>query len=139
MVREIDGKWGYSVNGELYHGKCDTPEQAKAAVLDWNEFPEDKKVWIGRFRAPMPPEDAIDAALLLEQSWCQDDYWMDEVELADSTAEQEAELTAEIRKVYRAWLEKYDLMPTHACLEDATIQEFTVGQLVFELAALKPQ
>lgn len=64
-------------------------------------------------RAPIAPEDYIEAVEVLESVQCSDDYDSEFAEgWPNASKEQLAELTAEIRKVLGGWLDKHGLRPT---------------------------
>lgn len=107
-----EGRWGHSRDGELYTGFFDTREEALAeARANDSEF-------IGQYRDPISPEACIEADLLTEHVLCQDDYcgeWAEGV--LDFTKEQEAELTAAIRRVFGEWIDRHGLRPGFGIVE----------------------
>jgi len=123
--------WGYSENGEIYYGEFDSLDAAKLdAIKLMKDMPLEKQFWFGQYRNPMSPETVIDADLLLEHSWCQDDYCGDFCDEPNTTGKEKAELTKQIQEVYRAWLEKYDVMPKWKCIQEDSILRFTVAELI---------
>ena len=112
------GKWGYSNDEEHYQCSFDTAEEAmdEARELSYRV--------IGQFREVPQPETYFDASDLLDNVHCQDEYgndWGDD--WPDATAEQVSELTASIRKAFAEWLDKHDLRPGWAMVDEKTIQQ----------------
>jgi hypothetical protein len=114
---EINGKWGYSTNEEWYTGFFDSREEA---IAEARSAGEDGRLWVGQFRAPIAPEDCVDAEMLIEAVLCQDDYCGDWAEDAlDCSPAQRDELTADIRRVFGAWVDRHGLRPKFCVVGDA--------------------
>ena len=111
----IEGKWGFSLDGENYPLAYDTREAAIQAAKARGHV----RFWVGQFRDPIT-DLAVDADDLLEKVLDHEDYcgdWADAAIL--STQEQRDELTRGIRRVFRKWMDKYGLRPTFGIVEDA--------------------
>ncbi len=134
MVREIDGKWGYSLNEEDYYEFCDTPDQAKDEAMKEaiaKEFNTEQHVWIGQYQKVRDPESFIDADRIIEHSAEQDDYSGDwGADWPNDTPEQRQELADAVGRVYGEWLDKYDLRPNWGLIQPDTVQKFRVGDLL---------
>ena len=104
-MSDIEGKWGYSLDGEGYCGAFDTKEEAIAEA----GF---KDAFVGQYRAPIMPWECVDVFDLFQSVWNHDDYsgdWSDES--LDYTREQEKDLKQRIATVLKAWCEEHDLVP----------------------------
>lgn len=103
-------KYAYSLDGELYDGPFDSPEEAAAECFASYDVDECE---VSEMIIPTPPEDLIDADNLLEQVQCSEDYEHDFAEdWPDVKQEIKDELTRDIQEVFGKWLDKYKLRPT---------------------------
>ena len=131
-----------------YHGNYAALELALAAAiedirkerdtvvrLEGVEPDEDcvkpQRILIGILRAPVAPEDLVDAAAVFEivanhEDYTSEDDWFpwDGLDAKDPRRE---ELTAEISKTIAAWMDKHAMRPTFFRLEDG-IKEFTEAE-----------
>ena len=110
----MEGKWGYTHNGENYYGTFDTPEDAAAEA----DAEEGATVEVGRFRAPEVLA-FVDAESVIERILCQDEYsgdWADNA--IPYTNEQCDELTTMLQDAVRNWLDKHDLWPKFGLVEE---------------------
>lgn len=117
-----NGKWGYSTNEERYCGRFDTRESAIAEAMDcgYTTF------WVGQYREPTT-DQFIEADLILDNTLCQDEYQWDGCDWDfDATAEQKQELTEELRRVFREWMDRHDMRPTFSVVTDA--EKIVVGK-----------
>lgn len=134
MTRQVEGKWGYSLDEENYLGMFDTEEQAKEeAVKDAiaEELNTECEIIICQYRKVRDPESFVDADLLLEHSGCQDDYTGDRGDCwPGETMEQNQELTNAIQKVYSEWLDKHNLRPSWGMVRGDTVQRIRLGNLL---------
>lgn len=109
------GKWGYTTDGIIYTGIFDSAEEAAAEYGSPGET-----VDVGRYRDPVPPEEYLDADLVIEHVLVQDEY---EGEWAEGTLEasdkQLDELTADLRRVFAAWIDRHDLRPIFVIVDKA--------------------
>lgn len=129
----MEGKWGYSRDGEWFNGPFDSREELAAEVLNG-------VVYMGQFRAPIPPEQYIDAELLTEHVLCQDDYCLDCAEgCIEGTKKQQEDLTEAIRVLFRDWLVKHDLMPIFGIVESSERVEVIGGILIAAADATENQ
>jgi len=113
-INPIAGKWGYTHDGERYHGHYGTAEEAaEAGALEQNEC-----LTVGQYRAP-EVLGYIDGQDLIEQILNSEDYSLDCADGSfDCTREQEAELTEAIREAFAKWLDRHDLWPKFGLVEE---------------------
>ncbi len=112
----IEGKWGYSRDGEMYSGAFGSKEEAVCAAQ------KNESSYVGQYHAPSAPEDYIDADDLIEKVLCQDEYcgdWADGC--LDANPEQKQELTAAVRKVFADWMDRHGLRPAFGMIDEATV------------------
>lgn len=109
--------FSYSTDEERFHGSFGTPEAAAiegfSEEYQWGDG-ELRSIFVGENVPPCDPEEYIYACQLIEHVQCQEDYsgeWAED--WPGSTKEQENELTAELRKVFAAWIKKHALQPSH--------------------------
>lgn len=120
------GKWAWSTDEESYYGDFDTAEAAAlSSVAD--EGPG--TVWVGQFIDPPAPESCISGEDVIEQILCQDEYHGDwTAGTFDCSRETLDELTDELRKVFRAWVEKHGLEPNFVLVDGDTIRKYIVDE-----------
>lgn len=103
--------WAVSSDGERFgHEDFASREEAiREGVIAYGG----QSFYVGRIERPTQPEEWFEAEDWLELVSGQDEYAGDHAEDWDnSTPEQRAELTEEIRKVMAAWLDRHRLRPT---------------------------
>jgi hypothetical protein len=121
----VVGKWGWSTDGECYHGFYASREDAIKAGATEGAAEPGQRIFVGRFRAPIL-EGAIDASLILDQVTDQDDYCGDWAEdWPGCTQGQVDELTNIIRKAFCEWLGKHDLRPSFGVIDNP--EELVIG------------
>lgn len=122
--RDITGKWGYSVDNEVFEDTLDTPEQA---IVEGNERALDAgvmKFYIGQYEGSPDPAGYIDADLIIEHVKCQDDFSHEFAEdWPDESREQNDELTEIMRATFRQWLDRHGLNPTFSTVDPSSIRE----------------
>lgn len=134
MVRQVQDKWGYSLDEETWQGLFDTKEEAldeamKEAIAE--ELNTECEILVCQYRKVRDPESFVDADLLLEHSGGQDDYCGDWGDCwPGETKDQRKELTSAVQKVYAEWLDRHDLRPTWGMVRDETIQRIRIGSLL---------
>lgn len=108
-VSDAKREYAYSFDGETYHGKFATAEEA---IAEGFASSSRNTLWIGEAHPPIQPEDLWDTDDWLEHVSCQDEYLGDWAEDWDeSTDEQREELEREVRAVVAAWLDRHGLRP----------------------------
>lgn len=112
-VGNMSKQFSYSHNGEEYHGRFDTFEQAKAEACEMGA------TFVGECVAPPAPESYFDADDWLEHVSCQDEYSIDAAEdWCRPTREQRGELENEVQAVMAAWLDRHGFRPTFFLIEN---------------------
>lgn len=121
---KFQNKWGWTRDEECYHGAFDTPEEAAADGLG----KKGGRITVGKYRAPTPPEQFIDADLIIEHATCQDEYsgpWAEDC--IECSPAQAKELTEALQKTFGDWLDKHDLRPTFGIIEPETVKEIALA------------
>lgn len=104
-------KYAYSTDEERYHGEFDTPQQAADEAFAMGDY---DVVFVAEIKTPVDPWDCIDGSDVIEEAQCHEDYASEFAEdWPGESSEQRDELTEAIRKVFREWIEKHQLMPWH--------------------------
>ena len=117
--------FGYSTNGELFHGQFEFRCGAVAEAVAVGREHGYQKVWVGRSVPPTQPEDWWNAEDWLEHVSCQDEYSGDYADGWDeSTREQREELEATVRAVMAGWLDRHKLRPKFFTVDE--IEEIVV-------------
>lgn len=118
----MEGKWGYSTDGELFTGECETREQA---IADGRvECDKVSKYYVGRYTKVDQPEELFDAGDFINHVSEQDSYLGEYADNWDmSTNEQRKELTEILRAAIAGWLDKHKLRPKFWLVECVTAHE----------------
>jgi hypothetical protein len=124
-VESVD-RYSYSHNEENYYGSYATREEAIAEASA--DLDKGDRFWTALNSPPTQPEAFWQAEDWLEHVSCQDEYGCDwSMDWESSTAEQRAELEAEVRPVMAAWLERHGLRPRFWSAEE--VQMHTVAEV----------
>lgn len=108
------GKWGWSINREIFNGCFETKDEAISDAEDR------RPLFVGQYQEPISPETFIDGEDLIDKVLCQDNYCGDWAEdCLDCSKEQLQELTEIVRRVFGEWIDKHGLRPTFGLVENA--------------------
>lgn len=123
----LKGKWGYSTDEERYSGSFDTKEDAIQEARACED--KDGDFFVGQFeeiRISVCGDRVIDQAQedAYEQAGEYAEDW-----LAKIPRERVDELTCQLSEVFDGWLKKYDLTPTFATVDSATIEHILVESI----------